>query len=386
MSKLKMGLIGGGAGAFIGPVHRMAAELDGDIELVCGAFASEPARSHQAGVQLYGLAPVRSYGDTTEMFAAERALPAVRRMDFVVIATPNHTHFAIARAALQAGFHVVCDKPMTLDLEQARVLRDAVRASGLVFALTHNYSGYPLVKEARRMLLANEIGRVRRVQVEYLQGWLAGDAEAFGSKQARWRTDPARAGAAGCCGDIGSHAQHLAEYVTGLRIESLCADLNTFVPGRRLDDDGSVLLRFAGGARGTLTASQIAVGEENALHLRVYGETGSIEWQQQEPNTLIVKSADRATQLRRTGGSGLSPVAAAATRLPAGHPEGFLEGFANVYRAVAAAIRARRDGVAQAVDALDFPGVEDGVRGMAFIEAAVQSSRRGGQWVQLADD
>ena len=378
-----MGLVGGGEGAFIGAVHRLAAELDGDVELVCGAFASDPDRSRRAGRQLYGLAAARSYGSSDEMFTRERAMSEAQRMDFVVIATPNHTHFPIAQAALQAGFHVVCDKPVTFDLAQARELRRIVRDSGRVFALTHNYTGYPMVKEARRIVRANEIGTVRRVLVEYLQGWLASDVETGGSKQAGWRTDPARSGAAGCFGDIGTHAENLVEYVTGLRIESLCADLNIFVPNRRLDDDGSVLLRYAGGARGTLTASQIAIGEENALSLRVYGERGSIEWHQQEPNTLLVKWPDRSTQVRRTGGPDVASAASAAARLPAGHPEGFLEGFANLYRGVAAAIRAQRDGRAPADGALDFPTIDDGVRGMAFIETVVESSKRGGEWLQF---
>ena len=378
-----MGLIGGGEGAFIGAVHRIAAELDGNVELVCGAFSSDATRSHRAGVKLYRLPESRSYANTSEMFAAEQALPATERMDFVVIATPNHTHFAIARDALNAGFHVVCDKPVTFDLAQARTLRDIVRASGLVFALTHNYTGYPLVKEARRIVRANEIGPVRRVLVEYLQGWLASDVEATGSKQAGWRTDPARSGAAGCFGDIGTHAENLVEYVTGLRIESLCADLNIFVPNRRLDDDGSVLLRFAGGARGTLTASQVAIGEENALSLRVYGERGSIEWHQQEPNTLLVKWPDKPTEVRRTGGAGISSAGGDATRLPSGHPEAFLEAFANIYRGATAAIVAQRAGQQSETTALDFPTIDDGVRGMAFIEAVVDSSRRGGQWVRF---
>ena len=386
MRKIRMGLIGGGEGAFIGAVHRMAAELDGEVELVCGVFASDPVRSRAAGPALYRLPAARSYGDVAQMLAAESALHPDQRMDFVTIATPNHTHFSMARAALTAGFDVVCDKPATLSAVEARELVDLLRRSNRLYALTHNYTGYPMVKEARRRVREGALGTVRRVCVEYLQGWLAAPIDAEGQKQASWRTDPARAGIAGCMGDIGSHAENLVDYVTGLRIESLCADLSSFVPGRRLDDDGSVLLRFAGGARGTLVASQVALGEENNLRLRVYGDRGALEWAQQEPNTLTLRHADKPAEVLRTGGPGVGAAAAQATRLPAGHPEGFLEAFANLYRGVAAAIHARNARQAPAdnpANGMDFPGVEDSVRGMLFIEAVVASSRQGGVWVAL---
>lgn len=380
-----MGLVGGGAGAFIGAVHRMAAELDGEIELACGAFSSDPGRSRAAGVAIYGLPAARSYGSVAEMLTAEAALPVAERMDFVTIATPNHTHFGIACAALDAGFDVVCDKPMTLDVAEARALAGRVRASGRIFALTHNYTGYPMVKEARQLVREGVLGPLRRVCVEYLQGWLAKPIEGEGQKQASWRTDPARSGAAGCMGDIGSHAENLVDYVTGLRIESLCADLQTFVPGRRLDDDGSVLLRYHGGARGTLVASQVALGEENALRLRVYGERGSLDWSQQAPNTLVLRFDDRPAEVRRTGGPGLGAAATAATRLPSGHPEGFLEAFANIYRGVVAAHRARAAGADAGTQAgsaaIDYPGIDDALRGMLFIDTVVESSHRGGVWL-----
>ena len=384
-----MGLVGGGAGAFIGAVHRMAAELDGEITLACGAFSSDPERSRAAGVSLYGLPAARSYGSVAEMLAAESALPADERMDFVTIATPNHTHFGIACAALDAGFDVVCDKPVTLDVAEARALAARVRgdggASGRIFALTHNYTGYPMVKEARQLVREGVLGPLRRVCVEYLQGWLAKPIEGEGQKQASWRTDPARSGAAGCMGDIGSHAENLVDYVTGLRIESLCADLHTFVPGRRLDDDGSVLLRYHGGARGTLVASQVALGEENALRLRVYGERGSLDWSQQAPNTLTLRFDDRPAEVRRTGGPGVGAAASAATRLPSGHPEGFLEAFANIYRGFVLAHRARGERRTAEAAAVDFPGIEDALRGMLFIDTVVESSRRGGVWLPFPD-
>jgi predicted dehydrogenase len=288
-------------------------------------------------------------------------------------------------AALEYGFDVVCDKPMTLDLAQALELRDAVESTGRLFCLTHNYTGYPMVKEARHLIAENRLGAIRKVVVEYPQGWLAELLEATGQKQATWRADPARAGAAGCMGDIGTHCLQLAEHVTGLEVEALCADLTTFVPGRRLDDDGSVLLRFAGGARGVLHASQVSVGEENALRLRVYGERGGLDWRQEEPNTLLLRWPDRPAEIQRTGGPTVSEAARRATRLPMGHPEGFIEAFANLYRELALAIDARRRGEAIDVEALDFPGVRDGVRGMRFLEAVVESSRAG-VWVAVDSD
>lgn len=383
MAKLQMGLVGGGEGAFIGAVHRMAAELDGRIALTCGAFSSDPAKSRRDGVALYGIDAERSYGTYDEMMGAEAARPDGDRMDFVVIATPNHTHHPIARAALEAGFHVMSDKPATFDLAEAKELAALAGEKDLVFGLTHNYTGYPMVKEARHLVRSGAFGDVRRVVVEYIQGWLSGHEEATGNKQAEWRTDPARSGAAGCMGDIGTHGENLAEYVTGLKIESLCADLTTFVPGRRLEDDGNVLLRFAGGAKGVLFASQIAVGEENGLKLRVYGETGGLEWSQMEPNSLIVRWPDRPYEVRRTGGPGVGEAATGATRLPAGHPEGFLEAFALLYRNFADTLHARRAGKKPTEENLDFPTIADGVRGMAFIETVVASAEAGATWLDF---
>ena len=383
MAKLQMGLVGGGEGAFIGAVHRMAAELDGRISLTCGAFSSDPVKSRRAGVALYGIAPARSYGTYEEMMGAEAARPAEDRMDFVVVATPNHTHHPIAQAALRAGFHVMSDKPATFDLAEAKELAALAVEKDLVFGLTHNYTGYPMVKEARHLVRSGAFGDVRRVVVEYIQGWLTGREEATGNKQAEWRTDPARSGAAGCMGDIGTHGENLAEYVTGLQIESLCADLTTFVPGRRLEDDGNVLLRFAGGAKGVLFASQIAVGEENGLKLRVYGETGGLEWSQMEPNSLIVRWPDRPYEVRRTGGPGVGEAATGATRLPAGHPEGFLEAFALLYRNFADTLAAKRAGKKPTEENLDFPTIADGVRGMAFIETVVASAEAGATWLDF---
>ena len=379
--KLQMGLVGGGEGSFIGAVHRMAAELDGRIQLTCGAFSSDPAKSRRAGVDLYGIDAARSYGSYAELMAGEAARSADDRMDFVVIATPNHTHFPVAKAALDAGFHVMSDKPATFDLAEAKELAQLVESTGLVFGLTHNYTGYPMVKEARHLVRSGAFGTVRRVVVEYIQGWLAVREEAAGNKQAEWRTDPARSGAAGCMGDIGTHGENLAEYVTGLKIESLCADLTTFVPGRQLEDDGNVLLRFENGAKGVLFASQIAVGEENGLRLRVYGETGGLEWRQMEPNSLIVRWPDRPYEVRRTGGPGVSEAAADATRLPAGHPEGFLEAFALLYRNFADTLLAQRAGRKPSEQNLDFPTIADGVRGMAFIETVVASAKAGATWL-----
>ena len=383
MTRLRMGLVGGGEGAFIGAVHRIAAELDGRIELVCGAFSSNPSRSKRFGQELYDLPPNRSYGTFNEMVTEELRLPAEERMHFVVIATPNHLHFPVAESALQAGFHVVSDKPVTFDLGEARTLRALAAEKDLLFGLTHNYTGYPMVKEARELIKTGALGSIRRVIVEYIQGWLAERLETQGNKQAIWRTDPRFSGSAGCMGDIGTHGENLLEYVTGLEIDSLCADLTTFVPGRLLEDDGNVLLRFSNGARGALLASQIAVGEENGLKLRVYGERASLEWLQTDPNSLIVRWPDRPFEVRRTGGPGVSEAATAATRLPAGHPEGFLEAFALLYRNFAAALEARLAGRDPTSEELDFPTIDDGVRGMAFIDAVVDSSKRGGVWTDF---
>lgn len=377
--KIRMGMVGGGRDAFIGAVHRMAASLDGLIELVCGAFSSDPERSRLSGSDLF-LPRERCYGSYGELFAAEKALPAGEKMDFVSIVTPNHLHYPVAKEALENGFHVMCDKPMTFDLDEARRLAALVESTGLIFGLTHNYTGYPLVKEARHRIARGDLGRIRKIVVEYPQGWLATAIETEDQKQASWRTDPARAGISCCMGDIGTHAENLAEYLTGLRIESLCADLSTFVPGRTLDDDGNVLLRFAGGARGILHASQISIDEENDLRIRVYGDKGGLDWRQEEPNTLLLKWPDRPREIIRASGPTLSDIAAANTRLPMGHPEGFIEAFANLYRNFAQTIDAGSRGVEPLPQHLDFPGVEDGVRGMAFIETVVKSSLSDEKW------
>ncbi len=377
--KLRMGMVGGGQGAFIGAVHRRAAALDGGIELVCGAFDVDPVKGKAFGPTLY-LDPARCYGDYREMIGKESKLPEGERMDFVTIVTPNHTHFPIAKACLEAGFHVYCEKPMTFSLAEAKELEAVVEKTGLVFGLNHNYTGYPMVKEARNLVKTGALGPIRRIVAEYPQGWLATCVEATGNMQASWRTDPKRSGAAGCIGDIGTHAENLAEYITGLTITELCADLTTFVPGRLLDDDGNVLLRFDNGARGILYASQVSIGEENALHIRVYGEKGALEWDQQQPNTLIVKWADQPMQLFRTGGGYLSQAAADNTRQPAGHPEGFIEAVANLYRTFGLTIRARMEGREPKPEFLDFPNVHDGVRGMAFIESVVEASKSDQKW------
>lgn len=375
--KLRMGMVGGGRGAFIGAVHRMAAALDGRIDLACGAFSSDPDRSIESGRDLL-LPPDRVYRSYREMFEKEKTLPETERMDFVAIVTPNHEHYPSARMALETGFPVMCDKPLCLDLGEARELRSLVSSTGLLFGLTHNYSGYPMVKEARARVRSGELGRIRRVVAEYAQGWLASPLEKTGQKQAEWRTDPARAGASCCLGDIGTHAAHLTEYVTGLPLEEVACELTTFVEARALDDDASLLLRLAEGARGVLWASQIAIDEENGLSLRVFGDKASLEWHQEEPNTLLVKRPDRPREIVRSGANyaGLSDQARSSIRLPAGHPEGYIEAFANLYRDFATALL---EGTKP-----DVPTVEDGVRGMAFLEAAVESSKSNGAWTRLA--
>ena len=375
--KLRMGQVGGSLDAFIGAVHRRAATFDHEIELVCGCFSQSPEKSKATGHALY-LPENRVYDSFEQMILAEAALPDGERMDFVSIVTPNHLHFPPAKLALENGFHVICDKPMTLTLSLAKELADIVSASGLVFGLTHNYTGYPMVKEARDIVRSGKLGKIRKVVVEYPQGWLSQKEEENNYKQAIWRTDPSRSGAAGAMGDIGTHAENLAEYVTGLHITELCADLSTFVEGRLLDDDGNVLLRFDNGARGVLHASQVANGEENALKLFVYGELGGIEWHQMEPNSLIHKTQDGQRILRPSVGA-LSAAAKAHIRLPAGHPEGFFEAFANIYRNFAYAVRANMNGQPQ--DPLyDFPSVQDGVRGLAFIDTVIASGKSSEKW------
>ncbi|PHN01962.1 Gfo/Idh/MocA family protein [Flavilitoribacter nigricans] len=380
--KIRMGMVGGGRGAFIGAVHRMAAALDGQIELVCGAFSSDPEKSKASGEDFF-LPPGRVYGSYAEMIEAEKKLPEGERMDFISIVTPNHVHFGPAKMALENGFHVVCDKPLSFNMEEALELEKLVKDTGLIFALTHNYTGYPMVKHAKAMVENGELGKIRKVVVEYPQGWLATRVEESGQKQADWRTDPKRSGIAGAMGDIGTHAENLAEYITGLRIKEICADLTAFVEGRKLDDDGNVLLRFDNGAKGVLHASQISVGEENNLNIRVYGEKGGIEWHQMEPNTLVAKWLDKPTQLLRTGVGELSPSSAAHTRIPAGHPEGYLEAFASIYRNFAYCVQARLAGKDPDPLYTDFPTVSDGVRGMRFIERVVASSNSSEKWLSF---
>ena len=382
--KIRYGMVGGGRGAFIGAVHRIAAAMDQQIELVCGAFSSDPERSRASGADLF-LPPDRCYGTFEEMIKAEAKLPANKRMDFIAIVTPNYMHFPPAKMALENGFHVLSDKPATFNLAEAKKIRDLVKKTGLLYGLTHNYTGYPLVKEARDMVRTGKLGKIRKVVVEYPQGWLAKRLEASKQKQAAWRTDPKRSGAGGCVGDIGTHAENLAEYITGLQIKELAADITAFVPGRKLDDDVNVLLRFNNGAKGVLHSSQISVGEENNLNIRVYGEIGAIEWHQKEPNSMLVKWPDQPMQVYRAANGYLSDTAKAAGRTPPAHPEGYLEAFANIYKAFANAIRAREEGKKLAKDeaANDFPKIEDGVRGMAFIEAVVKSSKGNAKWTKL---
>lgn len=368
---LRMGMVGGGQGAFIGDVHRLAARLDGQIELVAGAFSRSEDNCKATGA-LLGLDPDRCYSDFAEMMRSEAELPAEQRMDFVAIVTPNHMHYPVAEAALKAGFHVLSDKPATLDLQEALALRTLVEQTGKIYGLTHTYLGYPLVAAAREIVEAGGIGKVRKVFVEYIQGWLAGEVE---NKQADWRTDPTRSGISGCMGDIGTHAHNLAEYVTGKRMTHVAADLSIFVENRRLDDDGSALFRMDDGVKGVLSASQVCVGKENSLSIRVYGETGGLEWNQEEPNTLIRTYTDRPTEILRSAQGYLSDEVNAWFRTPPGHPEGYLEAFANVYLDFASAIRAGRDVTT---------GVAGAVRGMAFIEALVTSSNNQSAWTEIS--
>ncbi len=378
--KLRMGMVGGGPDAFIGDVHRKAACLDGGVELVAGCFSRTPEKSRQMADVLY-LNKSRCYDSYRAMLAGELALPESKRIDFVSIVTPNDAHYPVAKACLEAGFHVVMDKPMTYDLKQALALRKIVRKSGKVFALTHNYTGYPMVKLARDLVCQEKIGKVLKIIVQYPQGWLINPIEREGAKQAQWRTDPKRSGAAGCMGDIGTHAENLAEYITGLRMSEICADLGTVVEGRKLDDDGNCLVHFEGGARGLLFASQICVGELNALRISVHGTQGGLSWKQEEPNHLDVYGADGTIHTYRRGTDAvgeLSPAAVRATRLPFGHPEAFYEAFANIYKNATDTMRAVIEGRVPTELELDFPNVEDGIRGMQFIETVVASK---GKWI-----
>ncbi len=369
MRRLRMGMIGGGPGSFIGPIHRIAAEMDREIELVAGVFSSDAARS-RAGGEAYRIDPTRAYADLDTMFAAEKARDD--GIDFVAIVTPNHNHLPAARAALAAGIPVISDKPATATLAEARELADCVAKAGLPYGLTHTYSGYPLVREARARVAAGALGNIRKIVVEYPQGWLAGAAE---GKQAEWRTDPARSGPGGCIGDIGTHAFQLAEFISGLKATEILADLAAVVPGRPLDDDCTVLLRYENGARGVLLASQIEVGEMNGLRIRLYGEKGGLLWKQEAPNTLTLHTIDGRTEIVHAGGSQLGPDAASRTRTPTGHPEGYLEAFANLYRDFAAVLRGEAAPL--------LPGIEDALRGMTFVDTAVSASKAGAGWVSL---
>lgn len=373
--KLRAGIVGGGQGSFIGAVHRIAVELDSLAEVVAGAMSSDPQRA-QASADAWYLQ--RSYASFAEMARNEASL--ADGIDFVMITTPNYLHYPVARAFLEQGIHVICDKPVTFSLEEARELVALVERSGRVFALTHNYTGYPAVRHARELVRRGEVGEIRKVLVEYLQDWLMEPLERQGSKQAEWRTDPARSGIAGSLGDIGTHGENLLQFITGLRISSLCADLSIFIEGRRLDDDANILLRLENGSKGILTCSQIAAGEENALAIRVYGSKAGLEWHQQEPNTLLFKPHGQPQQILRTGLPYMSDEAKAATRTPAGHPEGFYEAFANIYRLAVADIRRVESG--QPVQG-GYPTIYDGLRGMQFIAAAVESSRQGAAWISL---
>ncbi len=385
--KLRMGMIGGGPGAFIGAVHRIAAFMDGETELVCGAFSSDPEKSKQTG-ELLNLSPQRVYGSYKEMIRAESSLPANERMDFISIVTPNHVHFEPAKMAMESGFHVVMDKPLAFNFEEGKLLLEIARKTGMVFCLTHTYTGYPMVKEARQQVLSGKFGRIRKVYVEYPQGWLSSflegaDSQTNSFKQAAWRTDPAQSGIAGGMGDIGTHAFNLAEYVSGLKVTKICADINVVVPGRKLDDDGNLLLKFDNGASGLLFATQVAAGEENNIKIRVYGEKGGIVWQQEDANSLHVKWLDRPAEIYRAGTPYLTSYASHNTRTPAGHPEGYLEAFANLYRNFALTLKAKLSNETPQEEWLDFPGIEEGVRGMYFIEKVIASGKSDQKWIDL---
>lgn len=383
--KLRMGMIGGGKDAFIGAIHRIAANMDGLVELCAGALSIHPDAAIESGEELF-LDKDRVYLTYEEMIKKESAQPADKRLDFITIVTPNFAHFAPAMMALDNGFNIVIEKPMTLTLDEAKQLKDKVEKTGLQLCLTHTYSGYPMVKQARDMVQSGVFGKSRKIMVEYTQGWLSKPSEKEGNAQAAWRTDPKKSGIAGCMGDIGTHAAHLAEYISGLKITRLCADLNIMVPGRALDDDGNVLLKFEEDVSGVLIASQIAAGEENNLKFKMYGEKGGIEWNQQEPNTLLVKWLDQPTQILRAGSGYTNILSSFATkncRTPGGHPEGYLEAFGNIYRNFALTLSAKIEGTEPTKEMLDFPGAEDGVRGMAFIENVVASGKSNEKWTEF---
>lgn len=382
--KLRMGMIGGGNDSFIGAIHRLAANMDGLIELSCGALSVDATVAIASGKSLF-LPEDRIYTTYSEMISAENKRPKNDRIDFVTIVTPNFEHFTPAMMALEHGFHVVIEKPIALTLDQAQQLQKKVEETGLLLCLMHTYSGYPMVKQARSMVSEGVLGKIRKVVVQYPQGWLSRLSEREGNAQAAWRTDPAKSGKSGCMGDIGTHAAHLAEYITGLEISQICADLNTVVEGRRLDDDGNLLLRFSNGANGVLMASQIAAGEENALQINIYGETGGLEWKQSEPNSLWLKMLDKPAMLYRAGSSYLSEEAKLNSRTPAGHPEGYIEAFANIYRNFAGAVIAFASSADKKDIKMDFPNVYDGVRGMRFIETAVASSNSSHKWTEFSN-
>ena len=370
--KIRMGMVGGGPGAFIGAVHRIAARLDGEIELVSGVFGRDPAKSRACAEELY-LDPARGYADYQTMIKSELALPADQRIDFVAICTPNQYHFPVAKAFLEAGFHVLCEKPLAMSSAEALELEALVKKNGKLFCLMHNYTGFPMVRQARQLIAEGKLGTIRKVNVEYSLGWLAAPNA---GKQAAWRVDPKQAGISGCMGDIGTHAQNLIEFVTGMPIREVSAELATFVPGRALDDDGSVLLRFDGDARGVIFASEVATGEENNFILKIYGDKAALEWQEQDPENLILRSNDAPIQILRRGWPGTGEAAAQNSRLPAGHPEGFIEAFANIYKMFAEAIRAGKPG--------DYPSVSDGVAEMRFLEAIVANSHGTEKWTKIA--
>ncbi len=377
-----MGMVGGSINSFIGPVHRKAIGIDGDIELVCGAFSIFPKESTETGAALH-LDPKRVYATYQEMIKKEKDMPADKRIDFVSVVTPNHVHFDPCRLALENGFHVIVEKPIAFSLQEAKELRKLVARSGLILALTHTYTGYPMVKHARQMVRTGQLGKIRKVFVEYPQGWLSTLLEKTGNEQASWRTDPKRSGLGGAIGDIGTHAANLAEYITGGNIAEVCAMLNAVVKGRKIDDDASMLLKFDNGATGVLLATQVAAGEENNLNIRIYGEKGGLEWRQQEPNTMIAKWLDRPAEILRTGQPYLSDQAKAFTRTPAGHPEGYLEAFANIYRAFTKAVHEYKPGKRINSTRYDFPDVEDGVRGMNFVETVVKSANSTRKWTKV---
>jgi len=381
--KLRLGMIGGGQGAFIGAVHRIAARMDDQYDLVCGAFSSDPAKSKASGL-LLNIEDSRIYNSWQELIDREKKLPENERVQVISIVTPNHVHFAPAKAALENGFHVILDKPATFSLQEAKELQKVIVQTGNLFCLTHTYTGYPMVKEAKQFAQSGKLGKIRKIYVEYPQGWLSKFEEGSENKQASWRTDPTKSGIAGAMGDIGTHAFNLCEYVSGLEITKLCADINIVVEGRQLDDDGAVLLKFNNDASGVLTATQVAAGEENNVKIRIYGEKGGIEWQQADANTLKVMLLDQPVEIWRTGGGYTSSFAQQNTRTPAGHPEGYLEAFANLYKNFALTIKAKIEGHTPSAENLDYPGIKEGVRGMAFIENVIASGKSTEKWTDFS--